>query len=61
MIDRDQYWYERAKMYAYDIFRISELDPVYDADTDPKDIFAMMMKDGFLDADQEWIADDGSD
>lgn len=50
MSDRDQYWYDRAKQYAYALYRL-----IGDGDGDPEDIYNMMVKDRFVDGYQEWI------
>ena len=50
MTDRDQYWYKRANIYAYFVYCM-----FVDGPRDPEDLFKMMVKDGFVDIDQEWI------
>lgn len=46
MIDRDQYWYERAKIYAYEL---------YMGDNDSEILRTLLEEDGFIDKNQEWV------
>ena len=48
-MDRDMYWHNRAKEYAYMLWRL-----VADGDGEVEDMFGNMEKDGFVDSDGEW-------